>query len=217
MRESPQSAKKKGQADIGDERRLQIVKAAARLFSENGYFQTKIDDIANEAKVSKGLIYLYFKDKQEVLFNSMRFILDIYERDMAILLESSDDPLEILRLALRQYCRLVDAHRLESILAYRSTKDLNPPERQQIKIHESKSSRVFRNCIEACVHKGIMKQVNIDIMTYQYIMFCHAWALKNWAFRDKYNLEDYIKDGEALLIDNFLTEYGKSIGTDPSA
>lgn len=202
---------KSEQNDTGEDRRSQIVETAARLFSEKGYFQTKIDDIAQEAGVSKGLIYIYFKDKHDVLFYSMRFVLEIYNRDMADLMDSDKSPLAILRMALRRYGRLIDAHKQETVLAYRSTKDLALPERLQIKVLESKSSRIFRKSLEACIHQGIMKPVNVDVMIYQYIMFCHTWAVKHWAFRDKYSFEDYLQEGEVILVDNFLTKHGMEV------
>jgi AcrR family transcriptional regulator len=192
-----------------ENRRDQIVKAAVRLFSENGYFQTTIDDIAEEADVSKGLIYLYFKDKHDLLFYALRFVLEIYEKDIPSLFGKYDNPLAMLRMALRTYCRLVNEHKPETLLAYRSTKDLALAERSHVKLQESKSCRVLRNCLEACIHNGILTPVNIDIMVYQYVMFSHTWALKNWAFRDKYSFDEYLADGEKILIDNFLTDYGK--------
>lgn len=194
-----------------ENRRDQIVKAAVRLFSENGYFQTTIDDIAKEADVSKGLVYLYFKDKHDLLFYALRFVLEFYETDISSLLGKYDNPLAMLRMALRTFCRLVNDHKQETVLAYRSTKDLAPVERSHVKLQESKSCRVLRNCLEACIHKGILTPVNIDIMVYQYVMFSHTWALKNWAFRDKYSFEEYLADGEKILIDNFLTDYGREI------
>jgi len=194
-----------------ENRRDQIVKAAVRLFSETGYFQTTIDDIAKEADVSKGLIYLNFKDKHDLLFYALRFVLEIYDTDISSLLGRQTNPLAMLRMALRTYCRLVNDHKQETVLAYRATKDLAAAERSHVKLQESKSCRVFRNCLEACIHNGILKPVNIDIMVYQYVMFSHTWALKNWAFRDKYSFEEYLADGEKILIDNFLTDYGREV------
>jgi AcrR family transcriptional regulator len=195
----------------GENRRDQIVQAAVRLFSENGYFQTTIDDIAKEADVSKGLIYLYFKDKHDLLFYALRFVLEIYEKEVSPLLGKYTNPLMLLRMALRSYCQLVNDHKQETVLAYRSTKDLAAAERSHVKLQESKSCRVLRNCLEACIHNGILTPVNIDIMVYQYVMFSHTWALKNWAFRDKYSFDEYLADGEKILIDNFLTDYGREV------
>jgi len=46
-------------------------------------------------------------------------------------------------------------------------------------------------------------------------MLAHQWALKNWAFRDKYAFEDYLADGEKILIDSFLTEEGRKLSEEP--
>lgn len=45
----------------------QILNTALRLFCEKGYYSTSIEDIARQAEISKGLLYYYFKSKEEVL------------------------------------------------------------------------------------------------------------------------------------------------------
>ncbi len=53
-----------------DKRPVEILTAALGLFVSNGFASTKIDDIAKQAKVSKGTVYLYFESK-ESLFKQM--------------------------------------------------------------------------------------------------------------------------------------------------
>jgi len=43
--------------------RHNIMEAAIRLFAEKGFFTTRVEDIARRARVAKGTVYLYFKDK----------------------------------------------------------------------------------------------------------------------------------------------------------
>jgi AcrR family transcriptional regulator len=198
-------------AKRSEKRRDQIVQAAVRLFSEQGYYQTTMDDIAKAADVSKGLIYLYFKDKNDVLFYTLRFVLEMYESDVAPTLVRNENPLAMLRLALHGLCRLVNEHVQETVLAYRSSKDLSKRQRLEIKVGESKIGRVFRGCLEACIHERLMVPLNLDVMVYQYIMFCHTWALKNWAFRDKYTFDEYLAEGERILITAFLTAKGRKL------
>lgn len=45
----------------------QILKTALSLFCEKGYHSTSIEDVAKHAQISKGLLYHYFKGKEEVL------------------------------------------------------------------------------------------------------------------------------------------------------
>ena len=49
-----------------EERRGQIVRAAVKLFSEDGYYTTTIQQIARQAGISTGLIYQYFRDKDDI-------------------------------------------------------------------------------------------------------------------------------------------------------
>ena len=45
-----------------------IVNAALMTFSKYGYHRTRMDDVAEAAKVSKGRLYLYFKNKEELFY-----------------------------------------------------------------------------------------------------------------------------------------------------
>ncbi|WP_027365019.1 TetR/AcrR family transcriptional regulator [Desulfotruncus alcoholivorax] len=62
------------------ERKLNIVKTAARLFSEKGYHDATVEEIARELKYTKGSIYYYISSKQDLLFQchdqAMNMLLD---------------------------------------------------------------------------------------------------------------------------------------------
>jgi AcrR family transcriptional regulator len=49
-----------------ERRRQQIIVAAKRVFSKKGFSRTTMEDIANEAELSPGTLYLYFKNKDEL-------------------------------------------------------------------------------------------------------------------------------------------------------
>jgi len=85
-------------------RKNQIILAAWACFARNGYYQTKMADIAREASLSAGAIYRYFPSKEAVLKaiseHSLERDLDLMERARA----SEDEPiaaLELLSLAMR--------------------------------------------------------------------------------------------------------------------
>ena len=50
----------------------QIVEAAIRVFARNGYYNSRVSDIAREAGIASGTIYLYFKTKDEILVTLFR-------------------------------------------------------------------------------------------------------------------------------------------------
>jgi AcrR family transcriptional regulator len=49
-----------------ERRRQQIIVAAKRVFSEKGFSKATMEDIAKEAELSPGTLYLYFKNKEEL-------------------------------------------------------------------------------------------------------------------------------------------------------
>jgi AcrR family transcriptional regulator len=51
----------------GQDRKAEIVREAERLFTERGFTQTRMTDIADAAGVAKGLLYWYFENKQALL------------------------------------------------------------------------------------------------------------------------------------------------------
>ncbi len=50
-----------------EERKNEILKAAARLFTEKGFEETSINDITDEVGVARGTVYYYFKSKEEIM------------------------------------------------------------------------------------------------------------------------------------------------------
>ncbi len=46
-----------------------ILEIATRVFSKYGYSKTSLDEVAEEARIAKGTIYYYFKNKQELFLN----------------------------------------------------------------------------------------------------------------------------------------------------
>jgi AcrR family transcriptional regulator len=194
-----------------EERRRQILTAATKLFSQQGYYRTTIQAIAKEAGVSTGLIYQYFHDKDDVLFLTLVNVLDAYEQEIPKATDGVADPLERLCRALYAYCRVVDRLIDATVLAYRSTKSLKPHRREVIKDRETATNKLLEACVEAAVAAGQIRPVNSLLFAYQLVHFCHAWALKQWAFRDRYDLDAYVADGIALLIEPFLTDDGRRV------
>ena len=69
-----------------EQRRNDILDAAEQMFFEKGYNATKMDDVAEKAELSKGTLYLYFKNKEELYFGlTHRALLNLRERFRVVL------------------------------------------------------------------------------------------------------------------------------------
>jgi TetR/AcrR family fatty acid metabolism transcriptional regulator len=103
-------AKKTARNGSSGKREL-ILRAATRVFARNGYFNSKVADIARAADVADGTVYLYFKSKEEILHS-------IFDQNMADaiaagrqLIEQLSDPREKLRRIARLHLERLGADR----------------------------------------------------------------------------------------------------------
>ncbi len=84
-----------------------ILDAAIQVFARNGFYNSKVSEIAKLAKVADGTIYLYFKNKDDILIklfeDKMTLIIAELEERMA----GVDDPLEKIRIFIRSHFEMV--------------------------------------------------------------------------------------------------------------
>jgi len=79
------------------ERALQILKAAAKVFARSGFFTSKVSDVAREAGVADGTVYLYFKSKDDLLSSIFSTAMDEFLLRVRQQLRAIDDPIAQLR------------------------------------------------------------------------------------------------------------------------
>jgi AcrR family transcriptional regulator len=59
--------------DVSEERKSQILQAAIAVFARRGFHQARMEDIADEAGLSKAALYLYYKSKDTVIAALLKF------------------------------------------------------------------------------------------------------------------------------------------------
>lgn len=101
--------------------RNRVLEAATKLFRARGYRRTSVDEVAREAGVAKGTVYVHFKDKQELLLHAiaeekkqfLQAFIPLLEADVSAA-ERLERYLEQCFLALRQaplICKLMQGDR----------------------------------------------------------------------------------------------------------
>jgi AcrR family transcriptional regulator len=75
----------------------QIIKAAAEVFASKGFDQASVEDIAKKAGVAKGSVYQYFKNRDELLIEGVRYFASQRVLVLRGLLSKYHSPVEKLR------------------------------------------------------------------------------------------------------------------------
>jgi TetR/AcrR family transcriptional regulator, fatty acid metabolism regulator protein len=74
-----------------------ILDAGVAVFAEKGFFTARISDIADRASVADGTVYLYFKNKEEILMTAINTAFDAFMRHARTELEKLASPADRLR------------------------------------------------------------------------------------------------------------------------
>lgn len=82
---------------------MQIIDAAVIVIAENGYHQAQVSKIAKQAGVADGTIYLYFKNKEDIL-------ISLFEEKMGNFIEEIDQMIAGKGTAIEKLLMMVEAH-----------------------------------------------------------------------------------------------------------
>jgi TetR/AcrR family fatty acid metabolism transcriptional regulator len=94
-------------AERGGDKRERILAAAERVFARRGFFAARVSEIAKDAGVADGTIYLYFKSKDELLISLFEQRMKQVNAVLRTALASETKPVAQLRALIRSYLRLV--------------------------------------------------------------------------------------------------------------
>ena len=80
-----------------------IIRAATKVFAKKGFFNARISDIAKEAKVADGTIYLYFNNKFDILISVFEQEIGKLVDQITALIAKEDDPQKMLEIFITRH------------------------------------------------------------------------------------------------------------------
>ncbi|MBA5779399.1 TetR/AcrR family transcriptional regulator [Stappia sp. F7233] len=138
-------------AEDYDEKRKAILKTSAELFAEHGFDRASMSQIAQGCGVSKALLYHYYTNKDQLLFDIIRDHLDELIQGVELAVDTSK-PAEAL---LRDYvAALLEAYRdanAEHKIQINEMKRLPPDQQEELKARERHLVRLFADAIAKAV------------------------------------------------------------------
>lgn len=152
------------------ELRERILDAAVQVFAEEGYENTSIRSIAKRIEYSPATIYLYFKDKNELLFaiHEVGFELLLKEMQKVATIEN---PLERLREIARTYIQFSIDHPEHYNLMFILMAPMEVIEKKEPWNEGQNAFGFLQMVIQECQDKGLIKKGESK-----------EWAFFNWAF-----------------------------------
>lgn len=149
---------------VAQETKDRIRKAAVEIISQEGFFNTRMQDIADQAGLAVGTIYNYFSSKDKVLAYIFKSEMKRRMEIMSDLKEKELSTKEFLKEFLnRHFSVLIENPHLGRVLV--REKDFSRGEKSdQIKDHMNSLIKMLEKLFQAGVEKGEVKKINTHLM-----------------------------------------------------
>ena len=161
------------------ERKDQIYRAAARLFSEAGYRATSMRDIAAALGIKAASLYSHIDTKEDLLWGIISRVADEFDEALRPAEDHLQPPTARLRSALIAYTEVVTRNIEYATVLFSEWHHLSPERQTLVKARRDAVERVFRGVIRDGVVAGVFTP-ETDIMLTAILALSGANWLPNW-------------------------------------
>src|SRR5437879_9364086 len=92
-------------------KRPRILEAAIRVFADKGFYNAKVSEIAREAGVADGTIYLYFKSKDDLLISLFEDRMERVNSTLRAALAAGVNAVDRLKRVVRLHLEMIEQNR----------------------------------------------------------------------------------------------------------
>ena len=190
----------------------QIIEAAVKVFAKKGFYNAKVSEIAREASVADGTIYLYFKNKDDILISlfeeKMHLWIERVEQEIA----KVEDPLEKIRAFVAQHIFMIKENKHLAEVMQIELRQSSKFMRRYVPVKFLEYLNLIGKIIEEGKQKGAIRQDVIPAIAKRAIFGALDEMLLYWvlAKKPKYSMEESIEQISHLFIDGLRERKGDS-------
>ncbi|MBH3362882.1 TetR family transcriptional regulator [Pseudomonas sp. URMO17WK12:I11] len=183
--------KQKKQAYVQDE----ILSSAATLFAEKGFRAITINDVAASLGYTKSVVYYYFKNKNEILWQIFNRMHQCYEDTIVGILQEDLPTDETLKKILWQHALNVMQRKDWTAIYFRDESELEEPQRLLIRKRKREYDKMIEGVYQRGVDEGLFKPVPTHIAVSGFMGMCnwlHTWFDENGKMTAEQIAETYV-------------------------
>ncbi len=190
-----------------------ILEAAVKVFAEQGFFQSTISQIAKEAGVADGTIYLYFKNKDDILTQFFSYKTKLVFDRFKEAVEEGPNAIEKLKNLIRKHLEEFQRDRNMAVVYQTETHQTTRMAEYQIKEMSKKYLDIISEIVEQGQQEGSIRRNLYLGLVKRLILGSVDEVINTWLHsKKKYDLVSMADP----LVELFIEGLGKKRETDPS-
>ncbi len=186
---------------LSSEKRTEILVAAMKLFSEKGFERTTVDEIAAQANVGKGTIYLYFENKERIFIAIIEDGLAEFYRLIEESINSANNYMQGIYNIINVQLQFIENHKDFYQIFIKERFSLNLGEYKKpsdyIKEVHQKLQQMTTNYLQKCIDSGLLRQLDPKEL---------YWALSGITAHFAFNWLMESQSGSLLEKSNIIKE-----------
>jgi len=140
----------------GADRRIEILKSAAAAFRRRGYHGASVDEIASALEMTKGNLYYYFRNKEEILYACHDYSLDVLLALMQDVQAGGARPDAKLRRLILAFVHLM-LDELQGTALTLDLQALSPALQRRIIAKRDRFDRGLREIVQQGIDSGLFR------------------------------------------------------------
>jgi TetR/AcrR family transcriptional regulator, cholesterol catabolism regulator len=183
-------------------RREAIVATATSLFTEKGYHETSLGDIADQIGFTKPAIYYYFDSKEDILFSIVENIVESGLERIRLIARRGGSPSERLRDLLAENTRVILENIEANTVFYNSRGLLSADREEGIREREREYTQVVRDLYAEGVAAGEFMDLDPAVATAT-LLGASIWSYQWFDPRGRLSRDTVANDVADLLMNGF--------------
>jgi AcrR family transcriptional regulator len=188
----------------GSDRRIEILKSAAAAFRRRGYHGASVDEIASALEMTKGNLYYYFKNKEEILFACHDYSLDVLLALMAEVQAEPTRPDDKLKKLILAFIHLM-LDELQGTALTLDLQALSPMLLKRIIAKRDRFDRGMREIIQQGMDQGLFRSGDPRMIEFA-IMGAVNWITKWFDPAGPLSSEEIGQSFAAYLVGGLLKD-----------
>lgn len=185
----------------------QIIEAAMQVIAENGYHASQVSKIAKQADVADGTIYLYFKNKEDILVSVFKEKMGSFIKQIEHKIKQEVTANDQLLALIKSHFKQLSENKYLAIVTQLELRQSKPQLREEI----NNVLKEYLDIIDLIIQNGIDEKYfrdDIDVRLMRQMIFgtldetVTSWVMKS----HRYNLVNQAPEVHELLTRGFIIQ-----------
>jgi len=148
-----------------DEKRDAVLRMAVKMFLDEGYSRTSLNEVAARLNITKPALYNYFSGKEDILVECYRLGQQMYEKSIAAIEKADGDGLTKLRALIRAYAQVITQD-FGMCLVRLDDRELSDEARTEVRSAKRRIDAAFRAEIVRGARDGSIRPCDPKLATF---------------------------------------------------